>query len=84
MKTYIGKELYPIFSPIRIGNIRLESNYHNPSSPGNVTNESFDTDYDSVFGGEGLGGVVWLLMESNWHSSTGKSIINNFSWIHLV
>lgn len=77
MKTYIGKELYPhLFSPIRIGNIRLKNRIiAAPTSPGNVTNEGHLTPIMTAYLEEkALGGVsVVTYGEAIVHSSTGKS-----------
>lgn len=77
MKKYIGKERYPyLFSPIRIGNIRLKNRIiAAPTSPGNVTSEGHFTPAMIAYLEEkALGGVsVVTYGESIVHSATGKS-----------
>lgn len=77
VKSYQGKELYPhLFSPIRIGNIRLKNRIiAAPTSPSMITTEGFFTpEMRAYLEEKALGGAAVVTYgESIVHSKTGKS-----------
>lgn len=76
-KSYPGKEMYPhLFSPIRIGNIRLKNRIiAAPTSPSMITTEGFFTPGMQAYLEEkAMGGAAVVTYgEAIVHSATGKS-----------
>ena len=77
MNKYPGKELYPhLFSPIRIGNIRLKNRIiAAPTSPHMLTTQGHLTaEMVAYLEKKAMGGAAVVTMgESIVHSATGKS-----------
>lgn len=76
-KDYKGKERYPhLFSPIRIGNIRLKNRIiGSPTSPSMITSEGhFTPEMTAYLEEKAKGGVAVVTYgEAIVHSATGKS-----------
>ena len=76
-KSCPGKELYPhLFSPIRIGNIRLKNRIiAAPTSPSMITTEGFFTpEMRAYLEEKAMGGAAVVTYgEAIVHSKTGKS-----------